>query len=138
MTGAKWQFKDWPFKGAADGDLVDTFAHVKGFHLKYSDTPLQPQIKDWPVSIINIPRISRHNDACVCPALCASYPRDPQERESARESNPQERRIERDYVCVCVCVCLTYGGHGGCSGLLESVWQEIDIFLNSRRSALKY
>ena len=30
VTGAKWQFKDWPFKGAADGDLVDTFAHVKG------------------------------------------------------------------------------------------------------------
>jgi hypothetical protein len=108
VTGAKWQFKDWPFKGAADGDLVDTFAHVKGFHLKYSDTPLQPQIKDWPVSIINIPRISRHNDACVCPALC-DWPFATREgRKSTRESNAtgENTRIERNCVCVCVCVCV--------------------------------
>ena len=34
-----------------------------GFHIKWEDVPIQPHIKDWPVSIINMPRIGRHNDA---------------------------------------------------------------------------
>mmetsp|Transcript_22701 Transcript_22701/g.31670 ORF Transcript_22701/g.31670 Transcript_22701/m.31670 type:complete len:460 (-) Transcript_22701:345-1724(-) len=61
-TGAKWQFKDWPFKGATEGDLVDTFHKVKGFHLKFVDTPQVEIIKDWNVTVIPINRTSRHND----------------------------------------------------------------------------
>lgn len=35
--GKPWQFKAFPFKGAAKGDMVDTFNHVFGAFLHYSD-----------------------------------------------------------------------------------------------------
>ena len=35
VSGKEWQFKDWPFKGADEGDLVETFQKVRGFYAQY-------------------------------------------------------------------------------------------------------
>lgn len=35
--GKPWQFKDFPFKGAAKGDMVDTFSNVFGAFFHYKD-----------------------------------------------------------------------------------------------------
>jgi parafibromin len=35
VSGKEWQFKDWPFRGADDGDLVDTFQKIRGFYAMY-------------------------------------------------------------------------------------------------------
>lgn len=35
--GKAWQFKDFPFKGAAKGDLVETFSNIFGAFFHYRD-----------------------------------------------------------------------------------------------------
>jgi hypothetical protein len=35
--GKAWQFKDFPFKGANKGDLMETFDAVFGAYFHYSD-----------------------------------------------------------------------------------------------------
>eukprot|EP01137_Pigoraptor_chileana_P022710 Opistho-2@87903 len=56
--GPLWQFKNWPWENP-----VDIFANVKGFHLKFEDAPVDPNIKKWDVSILTINRTKRHLDA---------------------------------------------------------------------------
>jgi parafibromin len=61
--GKPWQFKKFPFKGASNGDLVDTFQRVSGVYLHYSDEPIDAQVKKWNVKMIKIGRHSREGDA---------------------------------------------------------------------------
>lgn len=60
--GVKWQFKDWPYKGASDGELVETFSQVCGFYVHYHDEQVLPLVKSWNVRRIPIHRASRHLD----------------------------------------------------------------------------
>lgn len=61
--GKPWQFKKFPFTGASNGDLVDTFQRVSGVYLHYSDEPIDAQVKQWNVKMIKIGRHSREGDA---------------------------------------------------------------------------
>lgn len=65
VTGAKWQMADWPFKGIEQGNMVDTFAHVKGFHLKYDTDTLAPIIQSWDVTVLNLDKNNRHKDQAL-------------------------------------------------------------------------
>lgn len=37
LQGKAWQFKEFPFKGAAQGDMVDTFSNIFGAFFYYKD-----------------------------------------------------------------------------------------------------
>mmetsp|Transcript_5007 Transcript_5007/g.10824 ORF Transcript_5007/g.10824 Transcript_5007/m.10824 type:complete len:494 (-) Transcript_5007:500-1981(-) len=60
--GVKWQFKDWPYKGAAEGDLVDTFSKVAGFFVHYSDEKVPELVANWNVKRLGLHRANRHLD----------------------------------------------------------------------------
>jgi parafibromin len=67
--GKPWQFKKFPFRGASNGDLVDTFQKVSGLYLHYSDEPIDAQVKQWNVKMIKIGRHSREGDADAARAV---------------------------------------------------------------------
>ncbi|GIM02248.1 hypothetical protein Vretimale_7163 [Volvox reticuliferus] len=62
VQGAKWQFKDWPHKGAKDGDLMEAFAKVCGFYIHFADEKVGPPVSDWNVRAIPLHRENRHKD----------------------------------------------------------------------------
>ncbi|GLC40122.1 hypothetical protein PLESTF_000620700 [Pleodorina starrii] len=62
VQGAKWQFKDWPHKGAKEGDLAEAFAKVCGFYVHFADEKVVPPVSDWNVRTIPLHRESRHKD----------------------------------------------------------------------------
>ena len=69
VHGAKWQFKDWPkhiFPGAATGDLVDTFAKIRGFYAKFEQDQTPDVVKTWNVKLLTFRRNQRHGDKAVC------------------------------------------------------------------------
>jgi parafibromin len=69
VHGAKWQFKDWPkhiFPGAATGDLVETFAKVRGFYAKFEQDQTPDVVKTWNVKLLTFRRNQRHGDKAVC------------------------------------------------------------------------
>lgn len=37
VQGKAWQFKEFPFRGAAQGDMVDTFSNIFGAFFYYKD-----------------------------------------------------------------------------------------------------
>lgn len=37
MQGKPWQFKEFPFKGAEKGDMVETFSNIFGAFFHYKD-----------------------------------------------------------------------------------------------------
>ncbi len=37
FQGKPWQFKEFPFKGADKGDLVETFSNIFGAYFHYKD-----------------------------------------------------------------------------------------------------
>lgn len=41
-SGKAWQFKKWPFPGAASGDLLDTFQRMSGAYLHFNDEQIDP------------------------------------------------------------------------------------------------
>lgn len=57
--GAQWQFKDWML---GDGNPAEIFTKVKGFHLKLSGIPLDPNIAKWSVNVIELDPHKRHLD----------------------------------------------------------------------------
>lgn len=57
--GAQWQFKDWQL---GDGNPTQIFNKVKGFHLKMSGIPLDPNIAKWSVTTIELSSRARHLD----------------------------------------------------------------------------
>jgi parafibromin len=62
VSGKAWQFKDWPFKGADEGDLVETFAKVRGFYAQYDTETPADVIKTWNVQTLRFQKNVRHGD----------------------------------------------------------------------------
>lgn len=62
VLGAKWQFKDWPFRGVEEGDLVETFQKIRGFHARFDGDPEIDVVKTWNVKQITMSRTQRHGD----------------------------------------------------------------------------
>ncbi|KAK9838857.1 hypothetical protein WJX74_004666 [Apatococcus lobatus] len=65
VQGKKWQFKGWPFKGAEQGDLVDTFSRILGIHLFFHDEQVDPNVKAWNVKLCSLQRAQRHKDPLI-------------------------------------------------------------------------
>lgn len=65
VQGAKWQFKDWPYKGAKEGDLAEAFNRVCGFYLHFADEKVGLPVADWNVKRLLLHRESRHKDMTV-------------------------------------------------------------------------
>ena len=59
VHGKQWQFKDWP---SGYTNPAEIFNKVKGFHLKMSGIPLDPNISRWSVSVIELDPHKRHLD----------------------------------------------------------------------------
>ncbi|KAM7538457.1 hypothetical protein Aperf_G00000066248 [Anoplocephala perfoliata] len=57
VQGQAWQFKGWPY----GGDPAVIFSVVKGFHIKYANMPLDPNVAKWNVQVLNLDR-RRHLD----------------------------------------------------------------------------
>ena len=62
VSGKTWQFKDWPFKGAEEGDLVETFQRVRGFYAQYDTETPADIIKTWNVQTLRFQKNVRHGD----------------------------------------------------------------------------
>ena len=45
FQGKAWQFKDFPYKGAAKGDLVETFSNIFGAYFHYKDDAVCPNLE---------------------------------------------------------------------------------------------
>ncbi|KAK2718704.1 parafibromin-like [Artemia franciscana] len=58
VQGQTWQFKGWPW----NGDPTSIFVHVKAFHIKFDDMPLDANVGKWAVTLINLSRNKRHLD----------------------------------------------------------------------------
>lgn len=63
--GVKWQFKDFPFKGADTGNMMETFTKIQGFYFAFHNEELSPLVKSWNVHTIVIHKDNRHNDITV-------------------------------------------------------------------------
>lgn len=61
VNGNDWEFTDWPKNETVTSILLK----VKGFHIKYSDTLLNENIKNWNVKVLEINRNKRHFDGSV-------------------------------------------------------------------------
>jgi len=51
VSGALWQFDDWPIKNPPQ-----IFANFRGFHLMWEDEKLNPTIQGWNVHILTLKR----------------------------------------------------------------------------------
>ena len=69
VSGKEWQFKDWPFRGADDGDLVDTFQKIRGFYPAYDTDKTLEIIKTWNVKVLRFQKNVRHGDRAQFEAL---------------------------------------------------------------------
>lgn len=63
--GVKWQFKDFPFKGADQGNMMETFTRIQGFYFAFHNEELTPLVESWNVHTIVIHKDNRHNDIPV-------------------------------------------------------------------------
>ncbi|TNN13564.1 Parafibromin [Schistosoma japonicum] len=57
VQGQSWQFKGWPISS----DPAVIFSQIKGFHLKYTNMPLDPNVAKWNVRVIDLDQ-RRHLD----------------------------------------------------------------------------
>ena len=69
VLGAKWQFKDWPFRGVEDGDLVDTFTKIRGFYARFDSDPEVDIMKTWNIRTLNMSKTNRHGDRAAFEAF---------------------------------------------------------------------
>lgn len=69
VQGVKWQFKDFPFKGADGGDLVETFHKLMGVHLLFHDDQVPEPVRKWNVHVLRLHRTDRHKDISVAADL---------------------------------------------------------------------
>ena len=61
VQGNDWEFTDWP----KNENVTSILLKVKGFHIKYSDTLLNENIKNWNVKVLEINRNKRNFDRSV-------------------------------------------------------------------------
>lgn len=64
VQGPAWQFKGWPWV-LPDGSPTEIFARIKAFHMKYDELPLDKNVSNWNVQVMDINRARRHNDRAV-------------------------------------------------------------------------
>ena len=62
IMGKKWQFKDWPFDGISQGNLVHVFTKLQGFYFHYSKDQVPKEVEKWNVKTIAIDKEKRHKD----------------------------------------------------------------------------
>ena len=62
VAGPKWQFKDWPFKGCDEGDMVHAFQRIRAFHAHFMSDSVKADVKNWNVKMISLDRNNRHTD----------------------------------------------------------------------------
>lgn len=58
VMGPAWQFKGWPY----DGNPVEIFSKICGFHIKYDEMRTDPNVSRWAVTVIQLSREKRHLD----------------------------------------------------------------------------
>ncbi|UYV62848.1 CDC73, partial [Cordylochernes scorpioides] len=58
VQGPTWQFKGWPW----DGNPVEIFSKIKGFHLKWDELKLDDNVSKWAVDVIQLSKSKRHLD----------------------------------------------------------------------------
>ncbi|XP_005088839.1 parafibromin [Aplysia californica] len=58
VQGPAWQFKGWPW----NGNPVEIFSKIKAFHLKWTELPLDGNVKKWSVHVMSLDRHRRHLD----------------------------------------------------------------------------
>ena len=61
VQGSDWEFTDWP----KSESITSILLKIKGFHLKYSDLPLNENVKKWNVKVLEVNRFKRHFDVFV-------------------------------------------------------------------------
>jgi len=61
VQGPAWQFKGWHW----GGNPTEIFAHVCGFHLKFEDTKLDPNVAKWSVDVLQLSKTKRHLDKAI-------------------------------------------------------------------------
>uniref|UniRef100_A0AC35TK76 CDC73_C domain-containing protein n=1 Tax=Rhabditophanes sp. KR3021 TaxID=114890 RepID=A0AC35TK76_9BILA len=62
VQGPAWQFKNWRW----NGDPVNIFSNVLGYHLKFDTDKPDVHIKQWSVNILDLSKTKRHLDkACL-------------------------------------------------------------------------
>ena len=57
VQGPTWQFKGWKM---CQGDPTLLFQHMCAFHLKYDETPLDPNVAKWAVTVLSLSRNNAH------------------------------------------------------------------------------
>jgi len=65
VKGEAWQFKGWPFRGVASGDMLECFASLRGFYLGFADEKVPDAVLSWNVKRLALHRDNRHEDAAV-------------------------------------------------------------------------
>lgn len=67
VSGAGWQFKDWPWKDSRTGqvDYLTMFQRVRGFQVRYRDEPADERTRPWDIERLYVERNSRHGDHSV-------------------------------------------------------------------------
>jgi len=61
VQGPAWQFKGWPW----NGNPVDIFSRVRAFHCKWTELPLDNNVKKWSVHVLPLDRVKRHLDRAI-------------------------------------------------------------------------
>ena len=67
VSGAGWQFKDWPWKDERKEsvDFLTTFAKVRGFQVRWRDDLPDERTRPWDVERLFMEKNSRHGDTSV-------------------------------------------------------------------------
>eukprot|EP01026_Neomeris_dumetosa_P044810 TRINITY_DN37982_c0_g3_i7.p1 TRINITY_DN37982_c0_g3~~TRINITY_DN37982_c0_g3_i7.p1 ORF type:complete len:418 (-),score=34.97 TRINITY_DN37982_c0_g3_i7:438-1691(-) len=63
--GVKWQFKEWPQRGADNGDLLDVFNSVCGYMFRYIDDVPTEFERSWSITLLEVHKQSRHHDKMI-------------------------------------------------------------------------
>jgi len=85
VQGSAWQLKEFPFKarasgeltppltavrqGAAEGNLVETFANISAFYVRFDSEPPPEFVKKWSVHSLVLAKNTRFGDRGVLESL---------------------------------------------------------------------
>ena len=62
VHGPAWQFKGWPDKWSEPAYI---FNKTLGLNIKFRDQQVEPNVKNWNVTVLDLERQNRHLDATV-------------------------------------------------------------------------
>lgn len=76
VSGANWQFRDFPDSISRTKDPVEILSKIAGFYIDYEDaTDVSDNISKWNVKRINVNRVNRHKDRVAAMAFWESVDR---------------------------------------------------------------